>query len=140
MVHSIDKVALLPWQSTVLTWAGGATFVLLLVLIIMLFIRSKRKDLAEKIHTFSCFIFLAFVIALVLSNVAAISFLVDVKLGWKRSLLAGASVILGVISIIAMLIGAFGKMSMKMFWLWMFLSMLSFALVINLVMISLGGQ
>lgn len=140
MAHFIDQVTLLPWQSTVLTWAGGATLVLLLILIIMLLIRSKKKDLAEKIHTIFCFIFLAFIITLVLLNLSAISFLVDVELGWKLSLLAGASVILGAVSIIAMLIGVFGKMSMKMFWLWMFLSMLSFAIVINLVMISLENQ
>jgi hypothetical protein len=138
--RTIEDVSLLPWQSTVLTWAGGAIVVLLLIMIVMMFLSSKKKDVKEKIHTIFCFIFLAFIIAVVLANTAAISFLVDVELGWKLSLVAGASVILGVVSIVAMLIGAFGQMSMKMFWLWMFLSMLSFASVINLVMISLGYQ
>lgn len=138
MTRTINDIFLLPWQSAVLTWAGGAIVALLLTMIVMMFLSSKKKDTKEKIYTIVCFIFLAFIIAVVLANAGAISFLVDVELGWKLSLVAGASVILGVVSIVAMLIGAFGKMPMKMFWLWRFLSILSFASVVNLVMISLG--
>jgi hypothetical protein len=140
MAHTIEDISLLPWQSTILTWAGGAILVLLLAMIVMMFLRSKKKDLKEKIHTVFCFIFLVFVIAVVIANVAAISFLVDVELGWKLSLVAGASVVLGAVSVVAMLIGAFAEMSMKIFWIWMFLAMLSFASVMNLVMMSLGGR
>lgn len=79
-------------------------------------------------------------IAVILSNVAAVSFLVDVELGWKLSFLAGASVLLGAISIVVMLIGAFTKMSLKTLFLWVLLATVSFASVITLVMKSIGNQ
>lgn len=139
MTSTINDISLLPWQSTVLIWAGGTIGVLLLTMIVMMFMNSRKKDVKKKTDTVLC-CFFAFIIAVILANTAAISFLVDVELGWKLSLVAGVSIIVCVISIVGMLLGMFGQMSTKMFWLWMFLSMISFASVINLVVISLGGQ
>lgn len=140
MTRTINDISLLPWQSTILTWAGGATIVLLLVLIMMMFFRSKKRDVAEKIHTISFCILVIFIIVGMLSNIAAISFLIDVKLGWKLALLAAASMMLCIFSIVGMLLGAFGVTSSRIFWLWTSLFMLSFVSLMNLVMISLGGQ
>lgn len=136
MSGAFDNVSLLPWQSTILTWVGGATFVLFFSMIPMLFLRSQKKRVENKIHTVFCFMFGSFLLALGISTVTAISFLVDVELGWKLSLLSGASVVFGAVSIIAMLYGSFTGMGMRNFFIWMFLSMLSFASVINLVMMS----
>lgn len=136
MSSAFDNVFLLPWQSTILTWVGGAAVVLFFSMMPMLFLRSKKKRVANKIHTVFFFMFGSFLLALGISTVTAISFLVDVELGWKLSLLAGASVVLGAVSITAMLYGSFTGMGMRNFFIWMFLSMLSVASVINLVMMS----
>lgn len=135
-MNAFDNVSLFPWQSTILTWVGWTTFALFFAMIPMLFLCSKKKRVERKIHTVFWCIFIAFLLALMTSIVTGISFLVDVELGWKLSLLAGASVILGVISIIAMLYGAFTVMTMRSFFIWMFLSMISFASIVNLVIMS----
>lgn len=140
MTRNFKDFSLLPWQSTVLMWAGGTILVLLLIMIVMTFLRSKKKEPKEKLHTIFRCICLAFVIIVVIANAVGISFLVDAELGWKLSLLTGISVILGVISVVAMLIGAFSNMPTKIFWIWMFFAMLSFALVLNLVMLTLENK
>lgn len=138
MVHSIDKVTLLPWQTTVLTWAGRVTLVLLLVLIVMTMFVSTKKDVGKRIQTIGRFIFSVFMISAVLSCATAISFLVDVKLRWKLSLLAGPSMILSLVSMVAMSIGGFICKSMKTVYLWAFLFGLSSVSAVYLVANSLG--
>lgn len=140
MDHSIEQVTLLPWQSTVLTWAGGATLALLLLALMMMLFFSSKKKHEEKLRTIVGFVFLAFIISAVLSSVAAISFLVDVELGWKLSLLAGVAVILNIISTVAMPIVVIFNKPTKFCYLWMILFVISFATVINLVIFSLGGK
>ncbi len=136
MSGAFDNVSLLPWQSTILAWVGGATFILFLSMIPMIFVRSKKKRIANKVHVTLCFTLGAFLLALGISAATAVSFLVDVELGWKLSLLATASIVLCAVSLIAMLYGPVTGMSMRILFIWMFLSVLSFGSMINLIIMS----
>ncbi len=136
MKGSLDDISLMPWQSTIITWEGWITLILFLALIPMLFLRSSNKRAANKIHTLFGVIFGAFLLAMGISMATMVSFIVDIELGWKLSLLAFISVALGGTSLIAMLYGAITDMSMQRFLIWLFLSILSLALLINLLTMS----
>lgn len=137
MDHSIEQATLLPWHS-IITWAGGITLVLLLVLIVLPFFTSKKKDVEERIDNVARYIFLAFIISAMLSNITAFCFLVSACLGWKFSLSAGGAMILSAFSMVRMLIEVFHSTSMKILYLWTFWFVLSFASLIYLFVISLG--
>lgn len=146
VLKNSNDISLLPWQSTILNWMGGATIVLFIILFLIMtiniFIYPKQKRLQNKIYSIFCFILLIFFLAFVISTAVAISFLVDVELGWKLSLLAGASVILCAISTIMALKGSFGHAwgsEMSSFWIyvWMILGVLSFVNIIALIAASL---
>jgi hypothetical protein len=128
MNGTFDNVSLLPWQFTSLTWMAGFTLGLFLLAIVPWLVLSFSKRALDKIHSVLCLAFGAFLFSFVISITLAISFLVDVELGWKLSLLAGASVVLCATSVIAMLSGLL-KRGMKYFFIWAFLFMLSFASV-----------
>ncbi len=137
MVHFIDDVTLLPWQSTILTWGSSVAFALFFAMMATMFFRSKKRPVQNKIPTVFYCVFIAFLLALGITLVAAISFLVDVELGWKLSLVAGIAVILMGMSIIAMIVGCFTNMSLSRFFMWMLFAAVSFGSIIGLVELSL---
>ena len=125
----LDNVSLLPWQVTIITGMAGLTFGLfLLVLVLTIFIRSFQERVQDKLHTIGCFMLGAFLLSFLILVAMAFSFLVDVELGWKLSLLAGSSVVLCATSVIAMIVGSLNG-STRWFVTWAFLFAISFALI-----------
>lgn len=80
--------------------------------------KSEKKEAEDKWHGAYCWTLAAFLLALTLVFAAALSFVVEAKLGWQLSLLAGASVVLGAISLGAGFVMAFSKTSIKYIFLW----------------------
>lgn len=137
LIYSLSNISLLPWQLTIVIWTSAVALLLFLALIGMLFFRYKKKQSPNKIYTVSYLILFVFLLALGISTIAAISFLVDAAMGWGLSLLAGISVVALAVSIVKMLIALFGEMSLGKFFAWLGLSVISFSLILVLVATSL---
>lgn len=140
MKSVLDNVSLLPWQSTILVWASvaaiGLFVAILLGMIAITILQNTNERLYEKFHTALCLILGALIINLGILVVMALSFLVEVELGWKLALLTAASAILYAVSTIMLLFGLCADMSMRSFWIWMLLAMFSFAFLMNLFIMS----
>lgn len=137
LIYSLNNISLLPWQSTILLWGCVLTGLLLLATIGMTFLHSKKKQTQDKIYTASYLLLSAFLLVLGISAFAAISLLVYGEIGWSFSLWAGISVIVLAVSIVKMLIGMFGELSLDKLFTWMVLSVASLALILFPVAASL---
>jgi hypothetical protein len=107
-----------PWQSVVLTVGGVILAILFLAVFVMGTLWSQKKKAEDKWHSAYCWTLAAFLLVLTLVFAAALSFVVEAKLGWQLSLLAGASVVLGAVSLGAGFVMAFSKTSIKYIFLW----------------------
>ena len=137
MDTSLNNIPLPPWQDMILTWMGGVTLVLLLALVLMLLVRFYKKRGKDKIHTAFCFVFCAFILSFLIYMTVGASFFVSIELGWKLSLLTGASVVLFAISNIALIRKIFGShMKRRHLFIWIALLVLSSASLMTFVIIS----
>lgn len=140
MTHSVST---LPWQSTVLIWMGSACILLFLLSAVMAVLSNavKQKKRQDKFRIIGGLFLFMLAIALIVSGVVGVSFLVDNELGWRLSMLGGASMTLSFVSIIALLVEVVrAKNTAKLrltFWIWMVLFMISFATALGLVIDSL---
>lgn len=137
LIYSLDNISLVPWQSTILIWGCVITVLLFLAMIAMIFLHSKKKQTQDKIYAVSYLLLSAFLLALGISAFIAISFLVYVEMGWVFSLLAGVSVIVLAVSIVKMMIGMLGELSLDKLFTWIVLGMASLSLIIVLAAASL---
>lgn len=119
-----------PWQSVVLTVGGFILAIFFLALIVMGMLWPKKKKEEDKWHNAYCWTFLAFISAFTLVFALTLSFVVEEKIGWQFSLLAGASVILGAISLEVGFVTAFTKTSIKYTFLWGAIGMASFVSIL----------
>lgn len=123
---------LLPWESTVLKYGLVCLGILLLALIVLVLLWPEKKEAEKKWHSVYSCIGLIFVSSFTLFVALVLSFVVAATLGWGLALLAGISVVVGAISLVAGVIGAFIRVSTKYLLLWGFLGMASFVSVLTL--------
>jgi len=121
---------LLPWESTALRYGLIFVGIIFLALVVWVLLFPKKKEAEEKWHSVYCWIGLIFVSAFTLFAALTITFLVETTLGWWLALLAGVSVVLGAVSLIAGFIGAFIRAPAKYLILWGFLGVASFLSVL----------
>ena len=119
-----------PWQSVVLTVGGFILASLFLAVIVTGMLLPQKKKEENKWHNAYCWILLAFISAFTFVFALTLSFVVEEKIGWQFSLLAGASVILGAISLGVGFVTAFTKTSIKYTFLWGAIGMASFASIL----------
>jgi hypothetical protein len=145
-LKSSNDMHLLPWQLTTLNWMVGATIALFITLALIgtlqVFLSPKKKQLGNKIYNIFCFTLLVLFLAFGISTLMGISFFIDVKLGWKLSLLAGALVILCAVSLVMALRWSIrpmqrSKMSSSWIYVWIILGVISFISIICLIAASL---
>ncbi len=139
MDTSLNNLPLPLWQGTTLTWMAGFILFLLLSLIVMALLISFKRKGKNKIFTVLGFILGAFVLFCVIYIAMGVSFVVDIGLGWKLSLLAGTLVVLFAISSIAIIYNVVGcpmKKRHVFIWLTLFTISLASALILGV----LGAQ
>ncbi len=125
-------LSLLPWESTTLKYGLVCLGILFLALIVLVLFWPEKKEAEKKWHSVYSCIGLIFVSAFTLFVALVLSFVVAATLGWGLALLAGISVVVGAISLVAGVIGAFIRVSARYLFLWGFLGMASFVSVLTL--------
>ncbi len=132
MYNALENIALIPWQSTTIILTGGTTIILFLSALVLGILWScvhfAKNNVEEKIYAAGYYIFIAFLISLVISNIAVFSFLFNSEFGWKLTLLGCFSAV----SFISILPGIFGGMASRNFFIRIVLSILSFSSLIGL--------
>lgn len=114
MVQAVDNVSLLLWQPTLLAWSVGGAVILLGILMVTLFVISKKNAVKKRTRSIFEGFKSIWILLAALSNVLAIFLLVDMGLGWKLSLLAGVVLILCTVFLIGMIERLFArKLSVK---------------------------
>ncbi|MCB1073343.1 MAG: hypothetical protein KDK96_09630 [Chlamydiia bacterium] len=132
MLQPLKDSSFSHWQSVVLQSGVVVLAILFLAVIAMVLFRPQKKEVEDKWHSAFCLISLALMSAFTLLFTLTISFVIEVKLGWQLSLLAGASVVLGAISLSTGFVISFTKTSMKHTYLWGALGMTSVASILIL--------
>ena len=132
MLQSLKNFSFSHWQLVVLKSGLAILAILFLAVIAMVLFRPQKKEVEDKWHSAFCLISLALMSAFTLLFTLTISFVIEVKLGWQLSLLAGASVVLGAISLSTGFVISFTKTSMKHTYLWGALGMTSVASILIL--------
>lgn len=118
IMQSSNCLSLLPRESSALKYGLIFLYILFLSLIVLVLLWPEKKETEEKWHSIYSWVGLVFVSAFTLIVALAFSFVVAPTLGWGLALLAGISLVLGVVSFLAGVIGAFIKVSTKYLFLW----------------------
>ena len=144
----LEKINLLPMQSTVLTFLSLITCILFVILTIafIFVVGLKKTTLKKKLTTYIFRFFLVFVLSFLITIALGASFLTDVEFGLGPSILTGISTVVCLVSLGLCLKGLLDSSIQKKYkrweyicwWCYLSLALISYAILLTAVIMSLS--